>query len=270
MLSPELFDLRRFPRAAELAASTLVVTPTYQEKDTVVRHARSVLAAVPGLSLLVVDDASPDGTADLVDGLRPELPRLHLLRRQPPRSFAGASVDGIRWALERGFTRVVSMDADGSHGSIFLPLLLDLSADADFVVGSRYLRGISVLNWPLRRVLLSTFANVYCRLITGVPCSDLTAGFCCYRADLLRRIDLPSIRAAGYAFEVEIKHRAWRAGGRLGETSIVFVERLAGTSKMSSKLIWEGVRHPWWCRLVLGRPLAPPPPPIQRSWDEGL
>lgn len=269
MLTPDLFDLRRFPRAIRFAESTVVVTPTYQERDTIERHVRSVFSALPGVSLLVVDDASPDGTAEAVEALRGEFPKLHLLRHPAPRSFAGSYKDGIRWALERDFTRVVSMDADGSHGAVFLPSLLDLSAEADVVVGSRYLYGVSVLNWPLRRVLLSAFANLYCRWVTGVPCYDLTAGFCCYAAEMLRRIDLPSVRASGYAYQIEMKYRIWRAGGRLAETNILFLERLAGTSKISSGRITEGLRHPWWCRFVLGRPQAPPPAPIHRSWDTG-
>jgi dolichol-phosphate mannosyltransferase len=269
VLTPDLFDLRRFPRALELEASTVVVTPTYQERDTIEGHVRSVFSALPNVSLLVVDDASPDGTADVVEALGREFPRLHLLRRASPRSFSGSYKDGIRWALDRSFGRIVSMDADGSHGPIFLPLLLDLSAEADVVVGSRYLYGVSVLNWPLRRVLLSAFANIYCRWVTGVPCYDLTAGFCCYRADMLRRIDVPSVRASGYAYQIEMKYRIWRESGRFAETNILFLERLAGTSKISSGRVMEGLRHPWWCRFVLGRPKTPPPTPIYRGWDQG-
>ena len=269
MLAPDVFDLRRFPRAIELAESTVVVTPTYQERDTIEGHVRSVFSVLPAASLLVVDDASPDGTADAVEALRGEYPRLHLRRRASPRSFSGAYKDGIGWALDQGFSRVISMDADGSHGPIFLPLLLDLSAEADVVVGSRYLFGVSVLNWPLRRVLLSAFANIYCRWVTGVPCYDLTAGFCCYRAEMLRRIGVPEVRASGYAYQIEMKYRIWREGGRFAETNILFLERLAGTSKISSGRITEGLRHPWWCRFVLGRPKTPPPAPLHRGWDSG-
>lgn len=267
MLAPDLFDLRRFPRARDLAASTVVITPTFQERDTIERHVRAVFSALPDVSLLVVDDASPDGTADAVEALQAEFPRLQLQRRAPPRSFAQSYKDGIGWALGKDFSRVFSMDADGSHGAVFLPLLLDLSAEADLVVGSRYLYGVSVLNWPLRRVLLSAFANIYCRWVTGVPCDDLTAGFCCYRTEMLRRIDLPAVRASGYAYQIEMKYRIWRAGGRLAETNILFLERLAGKSKISSGRIAEGLRHPWWCRFVLGRPETLPPAPIYRGWD---
>jgi dolichol-phosphate mannosyltransferase len=266
MLDPRLFDRSKFPEALRLAPETVVVTPTFCESDTIASHIRAVDAALPGVSILVVDDDSPDGTADVVEALRPKHPRLYLLRRPGPRSFAGSYRDGIAWALGRSFSRIVSMDADGSHAAIFLPLLVDLSAEADVAIGSRYLFGVSVLNWPLRRVLLSAFGNIYARWVTGVPCWDLTSGFCCYRADALRAIDMPALRASGYAYQIEMKYRLWRAGHRLGETSILFVERLAGTSKISSARITEGLNHPWWCRFVIGPPSAPPPAPIIRGW----
>ena len=266
MLDPRLFDRSKFPEALRLAPETVVVTPTFCESDTIASHIGAVESALPGVSLLVVDDDSPDGTADVVEALRADHPRLHLLRRPGPRSFAGSYRDGIAWALGRGFSRIVSMDADGSHAAIFLPLLVDLSAETDVAVGSRYLFGVSVLNWPLRRVLLSAFGNIYARWVTGVPCWDLTSGFCCYRADALRAIDMPALRASGYAYQIEMKYRIWRAGRRLGETSILFVERLAGTSKISSGRITEGLTHPWWCRFVLGPPATPPPPPVARGW----
>ncbi len=268
MLDPQLFGLSRFPEAVRLAGDTLVITPTYLERDTIEVHIRAVDAALPGASILVVDDSSPDGTAGIVAGLRDSFPRLHLLERRGPRNFAASYRDGFAWAFERAFTRIVSMDADGSHAAMFLPLLVDLSARADLVVGSRYLYGVSVLNWPLRRVLLSAFGNVYARLVTGVPCYDLTSGFCCYRTGILRRIDTPSLRASGYAYQIEMKHRIWRAGGRLAETNILFIERLVGISKMSSARIREGLWHPWWCRLKLGRP-ASSPAPLYRGWTDG-
>lgn len=267
MLSRDLFGVERFPRAITLGPQTCVVTPTFLERATIAGHAEAVFGSLPGTSLLVVDDASPDGTADAVEALRPRHERLHLIRRAGPRSFAGSYQDGIAWALAHGFSRVVSMDADGSHAALFLPLIVDLSAEADLVVGSRYLFGVSVLNWPLRRVLLSAFANIYARLVTGVPCYDLTSGFCCYRAETLRSIDMPGLRASGYAYQIEMKYRIWRSGARIAETNILFLERLAGTSKISSARITEGLLHPWWCRFVLGRGSVPPAPPLYRGWD---
>lgn len=250
-----------------LSRETVVVSPTYREAETVTDHAEAVFRVLPEASLLIVDDESPDGTADIVESLRVRFPRLHLLRRKSPRSFTGSYRDGIAWAMERGFTRVVSMDADGSHAAEFLPLLLDLSHEADVVVGSRYLFGVSVLNWPLRRVLLSAFANIYARVVTGVPCDDLTSGFCCYRVEMLRRIGLSELSSSGYAYQIEMKYRIWRASGQLAETNILFVERRKGTSKISSGRVLEGIARPFWCRIFLpGRPREPKRP-IKRGWE---
>ena len=263
------FSPERLARVASLSRETVIVSPTFREAETISDHAEAVFKVLPETTLLVVDDDSPDGTADVVEGLRARHPRLHLIRRPPPRSFTGSYKDGIAWAIENGFSRVVSMDADGSHAADFLPLLLDLSHDADVVVGSRYLYGVSVLNWPLRRVLLSAFANIYARIVTGVPIDDLTSGFCCYRVDMLQKIGLSELSSSGYAYQIEMKYRIWREGGRFAETNILFLERLAGTSKISSGRITEGLRHPWWCRFVLGRPKTPPPAPLYRGWDQG-
>ena len=161
------FSPERLARVASVSRETLIVSPTFREAETIADHVEAVFRILPETSLLVVDDDSPDGTADAVDSLRARYPRLHLIRRRPPRSFTGSYKDGIAWAMEKGFSRVVSMDADGSHAADFLPLLLDMSHDADVVVGSRYLYGVSVLNWPLRRVLLSAFANIYARIGHG-------------------------------------------------------------------------------------------------------
>jgi dolichol-phosphate mannosyltransferase len=260
------FSPERLDRVRVLSRETVVVSPTFCEAETITDHVADVFRVLPEATLLVVDDESQDGTADAVDALRARHPRLHLLRRKPPRSFTGSYKDGISWAVERGFSRVVSMDADGSHAPDFLPLLLDMSHDADLVVGSRYLYGVSVLNWPLRRVLLSAFASIYARLITGVPCDDLTSGFCCYRVDVLQRIGYRDIRSSGYAYQIEMKYRIWRASGQLAETNILFVERRKGTSKISSGRVLEGVARPFWCRLFLpGRP-ADPKVPIKRGW----
>src|SRR6266540_1973321 len=269
MLDARLFELSQFSEAEELAPETLIVTPTFCERDTIEDHIRSVGLSLTRASILIVDDASPDGTADAADALRSEFPRLHVLRRIGPRSFAGSYREGSAWALKNGFSRIVSMDADGSHPAIFLPLLLSVSTRADLVVGSRYLNGVSVLNWSLRRVLLSAFGNVYARLVTGIPCYDLTSGFCCYRADILRTIDMPYLRASGYAYQIEMKYRIWRMGAQLAETNILFIERRAGTSKISTARITEGLWHPWWCRFVLGRPASPTPAPIHRVWTIG-
>jgi dolichol-phosphate mannosyltransferase len=243
------------------------VSPTYKEAETVADHAEAVFRVLPEVSLLIVDDDSPDGTGDVVEKLKARFPRLHLIRRPPPRSFTGSYKDGIQWAAENSFSRVVSMDADGSHAADFLPLLLDLSHDADVVVGSRYLFGVSVLNWPLRRVLLSAFANIYARIVTGVPCDDLTSGFCCYRVDMLQKIGLAELSSSGYAYQIEMKYRIWRASGQFAETNILFVERRKGTSKISSGRVLEGVARPFWCRIFLPGKPREPKRPIKRGWE---
>lgn len=261
------FSQERLDRVGTLSRETLVVSPTFREAETIADHVAAVFHVLPEVTLLIVDDESPDGTADAVEVLRARHPRLHLLRRKPPRSFTGSYKDGISWAIEHGFSRVVSMDADGSHAADFLPLLIDMSHDADLVVGSRYLYGVSVLNWPMRRVFLSAFASVYSRLITGVPCDDLTSGFCCYRVDMLEKIGYRDIRSSGYAYQIEMKYRIWRASGQLAETNILFVERRKGTSKISSGRVLEGVARPFWCRLFLPGGPADPKTPIKRGWE---
>jgi dolichol-phosphate mannosyltransferase len=261
------FSAERLARVAALSRETVIVSPTFREAETITDHAEAVFKVLPETTLLVVDDDSPDGTADVVERLRERHSRLHLIRRPPPRSFTGSYKDGIAWAMEKGFSRVVSMDADGSHAADFLPLLLDLSHDADVVVGSRYLYGVSVLNWPLRRVLLSAFANIYARIITGVPIDDLTSGFCCYRVEMLRHIGLDALRSSGYAYQIEMKYRIWRASGQLAETNILFVERRKGTSKISSGRVLEGVARPFWCRIFLPGKPKEPKRPIKKGWE---
>ena len=261
------FSAERLARVRTLSRETVIVSPTYKEAETVADHAEAVFKVLPDVTLLVVDDDSPDGTADVVEGLKARHPKLHLIRRPPPRSFTGSYKDGILWAAEHGFSRVVSMDADGSHAADFLPLLLDLSHDADVVVGSRYLFGVSVLNWPLRRVLLSAFANIYARIVTGVPCDDLTSGFCCYRVDMLKKIGLSELSSSGYAYQIEMKYRIWRASGQFAETNILFVERRKGTSKISSGRVLEGVARPFWCRIFLPGKPREPKRPIKRGWE---
>jgi dolichol-phosphate mannosyltransferase len=235
------------PVGAELAAETIVITPTFQEADNVAEHVASVFAAIPGISLLIVDDASPDGTADIVEKLRENHPRLWLLRRPSDHGFRQSYRDGFLWAMEKGFGRAVMMDADGSHPAEFLPALVGRSADFDFVVGSRYAGGVRVLNWAPGRLLLSMAGNRYARFWTGVPCADLTGGFNCIRVELLGRIDPGRLRYNGYAVQIELKTKAFRAGARMTEVPIVFVERRVGQSKLSGGRVIEGL----WCPIRL-------------------
>jgi dolichol-phosphate mannosyltransferase len=233
-----------------IAADTLVITPTYQEADNVADHVASVFGALPGASMLIVDDSSPDGTADVVESLRESHPRLSLLRRSRDHGFRQSYRDGFLWAIEKGFGRIVMMDADGSHPADFLPALVGQSEDFDFIVGSRYAGGVRVLNWAPGRLLLSMAGNRYARFWTGVPCADLTGGFNCIRAELLRRLDPSRLRYDGYAVQIELKARAFRAGARMTEVPIVFVERRVGQSKLSGQRVVEGLWCPIWLRLT--------------------
>jgi dolichol-phosphate mannosyltransferase len=232
----------------------LVVVPTYDERANLERLVRSVLAQDPGLHVLVVDDASPDGTGRLADELAREEPRVRVLHRPAKRGLGTAYVDGFRHALrETDAACVLQMDADLSHDPAALGSFLRAIEDCDVVVGSRYRDGVRVVDWPLERLLISALANVYARLVTGVPVYDLTSGFKCYRRSALERIPLERIRSDGYAFQIEIVTRAFRRGLRVREIPIVFTERADGRSKLSWRIAWEAAWIVWWLRLTSGR-----------------
>lgn len=220
----------------------LIVSPTLNEARNVRGHARRVLAALPSASLLIVDDDSPDETWRIAEDLAQSLPRLFVLRRREDHGFGRSYVAGFRWAIERGFDRVIMMDADGSHPAKTLPLLVEASSSSDFVVGSRYRPGGGVSNWSTSRRLLSRSANRYAAFWTRVPCSDLTGGFNCLHSELLKA--LPPLRSDGYAFQIELKFRAHRNGSIFGEVPILFSERARGESKLSRGHIFEGLRLP--------------------------
>lgn len=219
----------------------LVVSPTLNEARNVERHAQRVFAALPAASLLIVDDDSPDETWKLAEGLAQSLPGVFVLRRRADHGFGRSYVDGFRWAIERGFDRVIMMDADGSHPAEALPRLVEASS-SNFVVGSRYSPGGGVSNWNRSRRLLSLSANRYAAFWTRVPCSDLTGGFNCIPSDLLKK--LPPLRSDGYAFQIEMKFRAHRNGLAFVEVPIQFSERTQGDSKLSRGHILEGLWLP--------------------------
>jgi len=219
----------------------LVVVPTYNEADNIRVIVDRILHAVPEVEILVVDDASPDGTGVLADRMAEADGRIHVLHREGKQGLGAAYVAGFGWAAERGYAAVVEMDADGSHAPEELPRLLDAARDADVVIGSRWMAGGRVVNWPLRRQLLSRGGNLYARLALGMPLSDATGGFRVYRVPALRRLDLDSVASQGYAFQVELSWRAHRAGLRTVEVPITFVERERGTSKMSPVIIGEAL-----------------------------
>jgi dolichol-phosphate mannosyltransferase len=223
---------------------TLIIIPTYNERANLPVLVRRILSETP-FSVLVVDDASPDGTGRVADELAAEhAARLSVLHRTPPRGLGRSYLDGMRRALALGAQRICQMDADLSHGPEYLPALVEAAADADVVVGSRYVKGVSVANWPLRRLLLSLVANKYVQVVTGLPVCDATSGFKCWRRDALARVLEQPIKSDGYALQFEMLFHACRQGSRIAEVPIVFVERREGASKMSKRVIFEAMLRP--------------------------
>ena len=229
--------------------NVLVIVPTYNERENLPLLVRQILDSFP-YEVLVVDDQSPDGTGGVADDLARTYPgRLHVMHRTGPRGLGLSYLDGFRWALGHGSRLVCQMDADLSHDPTYLPDLVKAADSHDLVLGSRYLNGISVVNWPLRRIILSSFANAYVRTITGLTARDSTSGYRCWRREALARLDLERFLSHRYAFMVETVFEVARQGGRVGEVPIIFVERRQGTSKMSGRVLLESMVMPW--RLVL-------------------
>jgi dolichol-phosphate mannosyltransferase len=232
----------------------LVIIPTYNERENVLKIIDAVLAQSPIIDVLIVDDGSPDGTGALVDERAAVDNRVHIIHRERKLGLGTAYVAGFRWALERTYQLVFEMDADFSHDPQHLPEFLASIENADLVVGSRYRDGrVTVMNWPIGRLLLSYFANVYARFVTGLPIFDTTAGYKCFRRKVLEAIDLKDVRSNGYAFQIEMHFRVWRKGFRMIEIPIVFVDRTEGTSKMSKKIVREAVWMVWrlrWWRII--------------------
>lgn len=227
----------------------MVILPTYNEIESLEGVVSRVLAQDARLSVLVVDDGSPDGTGELADRLAAESERVAVLHREGKLGLGSAYILGFRWALERGFDWVFEMDADGSHDPLYLLDMIAALEELDVVVGSRYLRGVNVINWPMSRLLLSYFANKYARWVTGLGLADSTSGFKCFKRDVLAAIDLDKVGSTGYAFQIEMNFRAWKGGFRVGEVPIVFVDRTAGQSKMSGSIVREAVWRVWALRL---------------------
>lgn len=225
-----------------MAERALVVIPTYNEATNLPQLVPQVLAQDSRLEVLVVDDASPDGTGQLADGMAQREPRVHVLHREGKLGLGTAYIAGFRWALEQGYDYVFEMDADFSHDPAHLKEFLKAAASADLVLGSRYLGGkVTVVNWPIARLMLSYWANVYARWVTGLRIWDLTGGFKCFRTKVLQAIDLSQVRSNGYAFQIEMSVRAWRKGFKLAEVPIVFVDRTEGQSKMNRRIVREAI-----------------------------
>ncbi len=233
----------------------LVIIPTYNEKENIEKIVPAVLAADPILSVLIVDDNSPDGTGQIAARMASQSTRIFVLHREKKTGLGQAYLAGFKWGLDKGYDYLFEMDADFSHDPKYLPDFLQAIKETDLVIGSRYISGVNVINWPMGRLLLSYYANVYSRIVTGLPLKDATGGYKCYRRQVLEAIDFSKVRSNGYSFQIEMSFRAWKKRFKLKEIPIVFIDRREGTSKMSKKIVREAVWMVWRLRIssILGR-----------------
>ncbi len=246
---------------------TLVIVPTYNERDNLPPLVDRLLKLAPPVDLLVVDDNSPDGTGRLADELAAKHPQVRVLHRQVKDGLGRAYIAGFKWALEHDYEFVFEMDGDFSHNPDDIPRFLEAVQDADLALGSRYCNGIRVINWPLTRLMLSLGAAKYVRIITGMRISDPTGGFKCFRRRALKALDLDAVRSNGYSFQIELTHKLWRQGMTIAEVPIIFTDRFQGTSKMSRKIVWEALWIVWrlWFQNGLRRSPRPQPGAPQAS-----
>ena len=227
----------------------LIIIPTYNELENLPKLLPEVLSKDENINVLIVDDNSPDGTAGFVENQMKNNNRIHLIKRSSKQGLGTAYIAGFKYALLNNFQIIFEMDADFSHDPKEIPRFLDEIKNSDVVLGSRYINGVNVINWPLRRLLLSSFANLYTRLITGLPVHDATGGFKCFRSKVLEAIDLDRVKSNGYAFQIEMTFKAWKKGFKVKEIPIIFVDRVKGKSKMSKKIVREAVTMVWKLRI---------------------
>jgi dolichol-phosphate mannosyltransferase len=234
---------------------TLVIIPTYNERENIERIVPLVLEKDPSIHVLIVDDNSPDGTGEIADRMAGGNDRIFAIHRENKSGLGTAYIAGFKFALERKFDYVFEMDCDFSHDPKYIPDFLRAVAEVDLVLGSRYISGVNVINWPMSRLLLSYYANVYSRIVTGLPVRDATGGFKCFRREVLEAIDLDEVKSNGYSFQIEMSFRAWKRGFKIKEIPIVFEDRKLGQSKMSKKIVREAVWMVWRLRLwsLLGK-----------------
>jgi dolichol-phosphate mannosyltransferase len=234
---------------------SLIIIPTYKEKENIERLVRTLFDLGQEIEILIVDDNSPDGTGDIADRLAAQDDRVHVLHRPGKLGLGSAYIQGFKFALDHGYDLIFEMDADFSHDPSYIPHFLEKIKECDVVLGSRYVQGVNVINWPMSRLLLSYFANFYTRIITGLPVKDATGGFKCYRRSALQAIDLDNVKSDGYSFQIEMTFKCWKKGFRISEMPIIFYERQRGHSKMSKKIVREAVVMVWRLRLMslLGR-----------------
>ena len=227
----------------------LIIIPTYNERDNIQKLIPLLMELNLSLSILVVDDNSPDGTGKLVNDMSEQNDRIQVLHRPSKLGLGSAYIAGFKHAIQQDVDCIFEMDADFSHDPNMIPEFLEKLETCDVVIGSRYISGINVVNWPMSRLLLSYFANFYTRIITGMSIQDATGGFKCFKREVLEQIDLDHVRSDGYAFQIEMNFRCWQKGFRICEIPIIFVDRHSGTSKMSRRIIYEAIWIVWWLRL---------------------
>jgi dolichol-phosphate mannosyltransferase len=229
---------------------SLIIVPTYNEKENVERLVGALFDLDREIEILIVDDSSPDGTGDIADRLAARDQRVHVLHRPGKLGLGSAYIQGFKFALNHGYDLIFEMDADFSHDPSYIPHFLEKIQDCDVVLGSRYIQGVNVINWPISRLLLSYFANLYTRIVTGLPVKDATGGFKCFRRETLKAVDLDQVRSDGYSFQIEMTFKCWKRGFRVCEIPIIFYERQKGHSKMSKKIVHEAVWMVWRLRLL--------------------
>jgi dolichol-phosphate mannosyltransferase len=227
----------------------LIIFPTYNERDNIEKIVHAVLPMDPRIHVLIVDDNSPDGTGEIADRLASQEPKVQVLHRERKEGLGRAYIAGFKWAIEQKFDFIFEMDADFSHGPEYLKDFLKEIQSHDLVIGSRYISGVNVINWPMSRLLLSYFANKYTRIVTGLRLYDATGGYKCFRREVLEAINLDEVHSTGYSFQIEMSMRAWKKGFRMKEIPIIFYERRAGTSKMSKRIVREAIWMVWLLRI---------------------
>ena len=229
---------------------SIVVIPTYNESDNIRNIITAVLNVQNDLNILIVDDNSPDGTSAIVQEMMQTDNRIHLITRAGKMGLGTAYCEGFQYCLDLGFEAIMEMDADFSHNPEDIPRFLEEIKHNDVVIGSRYISGMNVVNWPLHRLILSSGAHIYSRIISGLPLKDATGGFKCFRAEALRKIDLKAIHSNGYGFQIEMNYRLWKLGCKIKEISIIFIDRRSGVSKMNKKIIWEAIFLVWKLKFM--------------------
>jgi dolichol-phosphate mannosyltransferase len=227
----------------------LVIFPTYNEKENIEKIVHAVLPMDSRINVLIVDDNSPDGTGEIADKLSAQESKVHVLHRSKKEGLGRADLAGFKWAIEQKYDYIFEMDADFSHGPEYLKDFLREIQTHDLVIGSRYISGVNVINWPMSRLLLSFFANKYTGFITGLPLRDATGGYKCFRREVLEAINLDEVQSSGYSFQIEMSIRAWKKGFRLKEIPIIFYDRVAGSSKMSKRIVREAIWMVWLLRI---------------------